>query len=242
LNESERQELRDLIAEQERLLAAVAADPLLGDGVKVEYRERHRAIRARLAPNGFACFCVYDSIEPWRYTPHPEVQDELDRMRAPLAGLLYQEETPWRLVLYRRDGNPHELPFLDDFALGLGDAHFDILEASLRSELAVMGTNLLVDRRKAHTFDCKGGRPKTAVLMYKIEEGTSSMRVVLRIFFETAPGRTIVLLHGYDKGADDSERREKREAAVACERLRDLKAQLADPTTRGDAIATPWPD
>jgi hypothetical protein len=241
LDENERQELRDLIAEQARLLAAIAADPSLGNDVKVEYRERHRAIRARL-PNDLPCFCVWGSIEPWQYTPHPDVQDELDRMRAPLAGLLYQEDVQWRLVLYRRDGDPTDLPFLDEFALQLGEAHFDVLEASLRSELAVLGTNLLVDRRKAHTFDCKGGRPKTAVLMYKIEEGTSSVRVVLRVFFETAPDRTIVLLHGYDKGADDSRRTEKREAAVACERLRDLKAQLADPATRGGAVATPWPD
>ncbi len=241
MNENERQELRDLIDEQARLLAAIAADPSLGDDVKVEYRERHRAIRVRL-PNNLPCFCVWGSIETWQYTPHPDLQDELDRMRAPLAGLLYQEDARWRLALYRRNGEPADLPFLDEFALQLGDAHFDVLEASLQSELAVLGTNLLVDRRKAHTFDCKGGRPKTAVFMHKIEEGTPSVRVVLRVFFETAPNRTIVLLHGYDKGADDSERAERREAAVACERLRDLKAQLADPATRADAVATPWPN
>ncbi len=242
MDDEERQELRDLIAEQERLLAAVAADPLLvDDQVKAEYKWRHHTIRSRLVPHWLPCFCVYDSIEPWQYSPHPDVQDDLDRMRAPLATLLYQETTPWRLVLHRRKGDPDDLPFLD-FALEVGGEHFDVLEASLRAELAVLGTSLLADRRKAHTFDCSGGRPKTTVFMYKIEQGASSVRVVLRVFFDTAPNHTIVLLHGYDKGADDTDRREKREAAAACQLMRDFRAQLADPDRAKGAVATPWPD
>lgn len=240
MDEDERQELRDLIADQEALLAAVAADPTLGEGLKAEYTARHREIRRRLVVHGRACFCVYDSIEPWQYSPHPDVQAELDRMRAPLADLLRQGPgAPWRLVVYRRDGDPDDLPFVD-WALELGEDHFNVLDASLLSELAVRGTELLTDRRKAHMFDCPGGKPKTAVFMEKIEEGTSSVRVVLRVFWDTAPGRTIVLLHGYDKGADDSDRRERREAAEACARMRDLRAQLDDPTRAADAVATLW--
>ena len=61
-----------------------------------------------------------------------------------------------------------------------------------------------------------------------------------RVFFDTAPGRTIVLLHGYDKGAGDSPSRERREADEACRRREDLHAQLEDPARRDAAVATHW--
>jgi len=76
-------------------------------------------------------------------------------------------------------------------------------------------------------------------MMYKIEEGAPSRRVVLRVFFDTARGNRLVLLHGYNKGEDDSANREAAEAEVACARRKDLAARLAaDQQEAPAAVAT----
>jgi hypothetical protein len=241
LIEAERLQLAALIEDQERLLVEVATDPDTADAREPEYLERHQLIRARLAPLGRPCYCVVGSLQPWRWTPHPELEEELDRLRTPLRDLLTIGGPTWRLVLYRRNGLPTDLPFLDDFALTLGDEHFEVLDTSLERELAVLGTSLMPNRKKMHGYGCTGSeRPKRSVPMYKIEEGAPSVRVVLRVFFETAPDHRIVLLHGYDKGADDSDARERREADVACGRALDLQRQLDDPARAAGAVATPW--
>jgi hypothetical protein len=76
--------------------------------------------------------------------------------------------------------------------------------------------------------------------MFKIEEGASSSRVVLRVFYDTAPGHTIALLHGYDKGRHDGDLREASEAKEACDRRQDFQKQIANPKTLPGAVGTPW--
>jgi hypothetical protein len=239
--EADRIQLGSWIDAQERLLVEVATEPEIAPEREAEYLERHRLIRAFLSSLGQPCYCVAGSLEPWRWTPHPDLDNELARMRAPLRDLLAPGEPNWRLVVYRRGGSPEDLPFLEEFALTLGDEHFDVLDTSLQRELTVLGTGLLPNPKKMHVFGCQGAaRPKRTVPMYKIEEGAPSVRVVLRVFFETAPGHTIVLLNGYDKGADDGAARERREADVACDRALDLQRQLSNPATAVSAVATPW--
>jgi hypothetical protein len=47
-----------------------------------------------------------------------------------------------------------------------------------------------------------------------------SEEVLLRVFFHAHGDRVVLLLHGYDKGADSSARRQQREIAEARRRLR----------------------
>jgi hypothetical protein len=53
--------------------------------------------------------------------------------------------------------------------------------------------------------------------------GRSSEEILLRVFFHVHGERVILLLHGYDKGADSSARRQQREIAEARRRLRDFR-------------------
>ena len=110
LTEEERETIRDLIIEQTRLLTTIAGDPtLVDDQAEREYRERHNALSSRLIPLGLRCFCVSGSIVPWQYSPHPELETEFNLMQAPFAEILGGPGPRWRLVLYRRDGDPDDL-------------------------------------------------------------------------------------------------------------------------------------
>ncbi len=50
-------------------------------------------------------------------------------------------------------------------------------------------------------------------------------RVLLRVFFHAYGQKIVLLLGGYDKGADTSERRQQREITTARKRLEDFKDQ-----------------
>jgi hypothetical protein len=52
-------------------------------------------------------------------------------------------------------------------------------------------------------------------------------RVLLRVFFHAYGDRVVLLLGGYDKGKDTSERRQKREIATARKRLDDFNSRQA---------------
>ncbi len=54
-------------------------------------------------------------------------------------------------------------------------------------------------------------------------ETARGQRILLRIFFTTGRNRTIVLLHGYDKGRDASARRQQREIERARHMLSEWK-------------------
>jgi hypothetical protein len=53
----------------------------------------------------------------------------------------------------------------------------------------------------------------------------SSEEILLRVFFHAHGDRVILLLHGYDKGADPAPRRQQREIAEARRGLRDRSEQ-----------------
>lgn len=125
-----------------------------------------------------------------------------------------------------RDGDPDDVPFWDEFVAGLDHHKQVVLQTALDTELAFRGTRLLEDWTVAHTMECSG-KPgfRTNVKMFKIRAGSAFGEVVLRVFFETASDYRLVLLHGYDKGADPSEARERQEAKIACARRSDLMRQ-----------------
>lgn len=52
-------------------------------------------------------------------------------------------------------------------------------------------------------------------------------RVLLRVFFHPHGDRIVLLLGGYDKGADPSERQQAREISIARRRLADFKTRSA---------------
>lgn len=52
-------------------------------------------------------------------------------------------------------------------------------------------------------------------------------RVLLRVFFHPHGDRIVLLLGGYDKGADPSDRKQAREIATARKRLTDFKTRAA---------------
>ena len=56
-------------------------------------------------------------------------------------------------------------------------------------------------------------------------------KVLLRLFVHFHGQRVILLLHGYDKGADDSPRRQQREIAEARKRLCAWKRAESAPAT-----------
>ena len=63
----------------------------------------------------------------------------------------------------------------------------------------------------------------------------SGQAIVLRVFFHAHGRRIVLLLGGYDKGRDPSERRQQREIDTARRRLEDFRTRqrAARPTNRG---------
>jgi hypothetical protein len=57
--------------------------------------------------------------------------------------------------------------------------------------------------------------------------GKAGERVLLRVFFHAHGERVVLLLGGYNKGKDPSERRQQREIGAARKRLDDFKARQA---------------
>ena len=56
-------------------------------------------------------------------------------------------------------------------------------------------------------------------------EGGKPEKVLLRVFCHAYGAKVVLLLNGYDKGADPSERRQQREIAVARKRLTRFQAE-----------------
>lgn len=55
--------------------------------------------------------------------------------------------------------------------------------------------------------------------------GKAGERILLRVFFHVYGTKIVLLLGGYDKGADTTERRQQREMAAARKRLKDFIAR-----------------
>lgn len=231
MREEDARELRRLIPQLLRLLTDVASGSRDPSDADAEYRLLHREIRRLLTAYGEECICPWRNAWEWagRSAKDPDWEQTLVN-RAQKARFLcgLEEPPPWTLEDYFRDGDPDDVPFRDEFVASLEPHKQQILIAALERELAFRGTRVLEARTDGHLMGCSGARgEKTTVKMYKIRHGSAFGEVVLRVFFETASGFRLVLLHGYDKGADASDSREEQEAKIACQRRSDLMRQRA---------------
>jgi hypothetical protein len=228
--------IRELITLQGALLTAVLAGATTPAEADAEYRRTHIELRPLLVARNRFCFCPWDSIHAW---PHAyaagtvDVYEVLDEILRPFGDLLNPTEPPpWTLVYYQRGLDFTDLPFAQ-FEETLTDEEFAVLDRSLNQELADRGMNV-----KGHTWPCGGGtHPIPKVWMFSIEEGASSRRVLLRVFYVTGPDRRLALLCGYNKGRDDSNNGERAAADVACDMRIDFEAQVDDPKTRAAALS-----
>lgn len=228
--------VRELIAAQRDLLAAVLAGALEPAEADKEYRRTHAELRVLLVKRSRPCFCPWASIQAWPHAyagatvDHDEVMDAL---LTPFGDLLdLSEPPPWTLIYYQRGGVREDLPFATFEAI-LTDDEFAVLDKSLARELAIRGPNT-----NGHIWPCGGGtHPTPKVRMFSIEEGAPSRRVVLRVFYVTAPDRRLALLNGYNKGQDDSKSGEAAAAKIACDMRMDFEAQVANDETREAAVS-----
>lgn len=224
-------ELRRLIPELLSLLSAVASGDQDPSAAAVTYRQLHSDVRAILSKYGEPCICPWPNVYGWAGTAAKDENWEVAlAKRAARARILcgLDEPPPWTLEDYYRNGDPDDVPFWHDFVDGLAPEKQAILDISLTRELAFRGLDILGDWTKGHPMPCsdKPGA-RTRVFMFKVRQGSGAGEVVLRIFFTTRSAYRLVLLHGYDKGADPGDAREQREAAEACARLEDLLSQRA---------------
>ena len=60
-----------------------------------------------------------------------------------------------------------------------------------------------------------------------VEGAKPAEKVLLRVFCHAYGAKVVLLLNGYDKGADPSERRQRREIALARKRLTRFQAERA---------------
>lgn len=136
----------------------------------------------------------------------------------------------WTVEFYTDDSGT--APFRAWMEDDLTDIQRDALASALRYVLAEQGIDVcrsqwgkalgqgLYEFRLRHTaaeVDAMfGGAPSGA----KVGE-----RVLLRVFFHPHGDRIVLLLGGYDKGADPSDRKQAREIAAARKRLTDFKTR-----------------
>lgn len=225
-------ELRRLLPELLDLLAKIAGGEIPAHEAAGEYSRLHLEARGLLTQYGEECVCPWPNafawygaalkLPAWRRT----LVQRAKRARI-LCGL--EVPPPWTLVDYQRNGDPNDVPFWQEFVDGLPQHKQQILMEALDRELAYRGLELISDWTKLHTMPCSSRRGATTrIYMYKIKHGDGQGQVALRVFFVTASAFRLVLLHGYDKGADDDEARENREAETACERRSELLARAPE--------------
>ena len=86
----------------------------------------------------------------------------------------------------------------------------------LREELAVRGMELRLQTDKLKPCGCDGGR--LGVDGTASSERSKNTDYKLRVFISTRPGNVLVLLHGFDKSADDNENAQNAAVQEACRR------------------------
>ena len=124
------------------------------------------------------------------------------------------------------------VPF-ERFADGLSDFKFAALDTSIRHVLAVRGINLVrTEWLKAlggglHEFRLRHSPDEIARMFGSGQPDLRgpSEKVLLRVFVHFHGHRIVLLLAGYDKGAEPKEKRQQREIARARKLLLQYKAR-----------------
>jgi hypothetical protein len=114
----------------------------------------------------------------------------------------------------------------------LSDVQHDALAEALRLVLAERGPDVCrTEWGKAlgeglYEFRVRHTAKEVSAMVGGIPPGGKvGERVLLRVFFHAYGRRVVLLLGGYDKGKDPSERRQQREITTARKRLDDFKAR-----------------
>jgi hypothetical protein len=127
------------------------------------------------------------------------------------------------------------LPFLTWVDRKLNDSQFAALDAAISHVLAeqgaiLLGTNWLKSLGGGlHEFRIR----HTASQIVKntsLSVTTSSNRdkILLRVFVTFPEASQILILHGYDKGADDSRTRQQKEISIARARLKQWQVAFGE--------------
>ena len=145
---------------------------------------------------------------------------------------------PWTLEVFSTDEGRE--PF-SAFTDQLSDVAFAALDAALEHVLGLRGIDLAGTEwlkplgQGLHEFRVRHSGPEIAH-MFAGERADHIPRpgdsVLLRVFVHFHGRRIILLLSGYDKGADPSSRRQKREIAAARKSLTAWKQQQARQNAR----------
>ena len=125
-------------------------------------------------------------------------------------------------------------PFLNWADRKLSDSQFAALDAAIVHVLAEQGSQLLgtawLKSLGKNLFEFRI-RHTTSQIVKKASPNAKSnserSKILLRVFV-AFPGQSLVLiLHGYDKGSDDSRSRQQKEIAIARARLKQWNMQSA---------------
>jgi len=138
----------------------------------------------------------------------------------------------WEAVFYE-DGygkRPAEL-----WMNKLSDAKYAALRAAIKNVLEVRGLDLSGTLWMTplgsglHEFRIKHSERQIKAMTLEISAGSlpakHSEKILLRVFVHFHGDRIVLLLGGYDKGVDDSERKQRAEIKVAQKALQDWKRQ-----------------
>jgi hypothetical protein len=117
-------------------------------------------------------------------------------------------------------------PFLTWVDRKLTDTQFMALDAAIKHVLAEQGINLLETNwlkslgNKLYEFRIRhSARQILKSISSELSSKPERSKILLRIFVTFPQGSRILILHGYDKGSDDSRSRQRREIATARARL-----------------------
>jgi hypothetical protein len=206
------EKLPEMILAQEALLRSMADGTRTPLDSKDEYLGRHAELRNLLQAAGLPCYCPWNNVWAWSgrvAQVGAAWPAELAKLRAPFAAILGTAPVPpaWKLQYLDE--------FIEGFVASLSQVKQIVLDRHLKDELAVSGLTLLENRQKLESVDCRRGGN---IFEYKIQTKSSDTEFKLRIFLDTAPGNVLVLLHGFDKGANDSKAYQSTQIEVACGR------------------------
>jgi phage-related protein len=223
---------RQILAAQERLLLDVASGVRPPDDAQADYASGHDSLRIVAKGLGLAkCPCPWSHVRQWHsmaaaYAPG-EVEPLLDGHFSEIRRSLNdrQDLPKYELKLYRRGGDPADRPFLTWQQRDLSETRQVVLDANLKGTLARLGPEVSRDPTQGE----KIRRGTRSVTEFKVRcdakaYGFPQESIHLRVFFITKESQ-IVLLHGYDKGTDASDKRQQRELDVAFRRLTDFEQQ-----------------
>jgi hypothetical protein len=131
----------------------------------------------------------------------------------------------FEIVIY--DDSSGRLPFFTWADRKLNESQFAALDVALEHVLAEQGMNLIgtnwLKPLGANLYEFRIRHTASQVVRNtSLPVATNSNRdkILLRVFVTFPAVSQILILHGYDKGADDSRSRQQKEIAIARARLK----------------------